>query len=337
VNWLAFDIGGANIKVADGNAYGVNQPFALWREPERLRQVLQQLIASAPASDRIAATMTGELADCFDTKEEGVRDILSALESAADGIPVSVYQSPGRLVPLCIGYEAPLLAAAANWHALARFAGRFAAKEAALLIDIGSTTTDIIPLYDGRPQSAAFTDTGRLLSGELLYTGVVRSPICAVVSHLPCSGQFCPVAQELFATTWDAYLTLSELPEEPDNRNTADGRPATIDAARARLARMICADATTFKATDAIAAATAVRRSQTERIAATVAQVMSRLVPSLKSVIVSGAGEFLARRVVEHMKLPGRLISLNEELGPNLSRSAPAHALAVLAREGIET
>ncbi|MEX2142360.1 MAG: hydantoinase/oxoprolinase family protein [Pirellulales bacterium] len=337
MNWLALDIGGANLKVADGRGYGAVQPFALWREPGRLIEALRNAITKGPACDRIAATMTGELADCFDSKEDGVRFILRALETAADGGYISVYQTDGRLEQLESAYCNPCLAAAANWHALARFAGRYAESGTALLIDIGSTTTDVIPLVDGRPQTAGHTDTERLLSGELVYTGVERSPVCSVLGYLPYRQQLCPVAQELFATTWDVYLTLSELPEEPDNRNTADGRPATRAASRARLARMICADVTMFETVDALAAAEAIRARQTAKIGVAVAQVAARLGRAPESVILSGAGEFLARRVVERMNLRGRLISLGDELGPALSRCAPAHALAVLAREGIET
>jgi (4-(4-[2-(gamma-L-glutamylamino)ethyl]phenoxymethyl)furan-2-yl)methanamine synthase len=337
MNWLALDIGGANLKAADGLGYCAIQAFPLWREPLRLAEVLRKVIASAPVCGYIAATMTGELADCFDSKEEGVAHILQAMSTAADGKSVLVYQTSGRLEPLESALRQPLLAAAANWHALARFAGRYAKSGTALLIDIGSTTTDVIPLVNGRPQTVGYGDTERLLSGELVYTGIERSPVCSVAGYLPYRQQLCPVAQELFATTWDAYLTLSEVPEEPDNRNTADGRPATRVASHARLARMICADVTMFEGADALAAAEAIRHHQTARIAAAVGQVVARLGQSPESIILSGAGEFLARRVIERMNLAGDVISLSAELGPALSRCAPAHALAVLAREGIES
>src|SRR5262249_29461399 len=47
---------------------------------------------------------------------------------------------------------------------------------------------------------------------------------------------------EFFATTLDVYLILGEVAERPDDRGTADGRPATREWARDRLARMLCAD-----------------------------------------------------------------------------------------------
>jgi probable H4MPT-linked C1 transfer pathway protein len=334
MTWLALDIGGANIKVADGRSYCAIERFALWREPDRLSEVLRNAIANAPASDHLAATMTGELADCFATKEQGVRHIVTALESAADGRHTRVYQVNGRLVSSQVALRKPLLAAAANWHALARFAGRYTKAKSALLIDIGSTTTDIVPLVDGRPQTQAVTDTDRLLAGELAYTGVERSPVCAMLRYVHYRKQLCPVAQEVFATAWDAYLVLNSLPEEPDSVHTADGCPATREAARTRLARTICADATTFEMADAVAAAEVVRRQQTAQIAVAVAQVLGRLPDRPENVILSGRGEFLARRVLERLALAAPILSLSQELGPQLSRCAPAHALAMLAQEG---
>jgi probable H4MPT-linked C1 transfer pathway protein len=331
--WLALDIGGANIKSANGCGYCAIEPFALWREPHRLSETLRKVVNTAPPCERIAVTMTGELADCFTTKTDGVLRILDAVEATAGGRDLRVYQLDGRLVSAHEARRAPLSVAAANWHALAAFAGRFVKDETALLIDIGSTTTDVIPLVDGVPRNRGNTDTQRLLCGELVYTGVERSPVCAVVRHLPYRGQMCPVAQELFATTWDAYLTLNELPEELDNTNTADGRPATRLAAQSRLSRCLCADVTECSTSDVLAAAEAIRQQQTAQIVVAVAQVLARQASPVTSGVVSGRGEFLARRVLERMKIDGRLVSLSESLGAELSRCAPAHALAVLARE----
>ena len=86
-------------------------------------------------------------------------------------------------------------------------------------------------------------DTDRLLAGELVYTGVGRTPICAITDWLPWRDARCPVAAEVFATAADAYVILGDLPEQPTDTSTADGRPLTKEFARERLARMICADA----------------------------------------------------------------------------------------------
>ena len=227
--WLALDIGGANIKSADGRGYCAIEPFALWRQPDRLSETLRKVIDTAPPCERIAATMTGELADCFQSKAEGVVHILDAHRIAADGRRIA--RLSGRWTVRIVARSqrrTPLSVAAANWHALASFAGRFVKDETALLIDIGSTTTDVIPLVDGLPRNQGKTDTQRLLCGELVYTGVERSPVCAVVGHLPYRGQLCPVAQELFATTWDAYLIVERTAGR--TRQYEHGRRSAGDA-----------------------------------------------------------------------------------------------------------
>lgn len=333
---LALDIGGANLKAADGQGFAASQFFPLWQKPDELAAALRGLIAESPAADRLAVTMTGELADCFATKAEGVAAILSAVVAAAEGRDVAVYLADGSFVSPREALERPLLAAASNWHALASFAGRYVPEGCSLLVDIGSTTCDVVSLVDGRPAAAGNTDPERLAAGELIYTGVVRSPVCAVASALPWRGKQVPTAHELFATTWDAYLTLGDLPEEPRSRHTADGRPATKAAARDRLARSICADRTMFDEADAQAAATAIARAQLAKIAIAAQGVLRRLPSQPGAVVISGQGEFLARQLLERMKSSAEVISLNERLGAALSQAAPAHALAVLAREAGE-
>ncbi len=337
MGWLALDIGGANVKSADGVDFAESRTFALWQRPQLLVDTLRATIAESPSSDHLAVTMTGELADCFATKTEGVMFILDAVEKAADGRHTRVYGIDGKLRSIEAIRKTPLVAAATNWHALARFVGRFAKQGPAMLVDIGTTTTDLVPLVDGvvapAEESGPPTDTRRLLAGEMVYTGVERSPVCAVTNALPYRGKQCPVAQEVFATTWDAYLTLGELAEQPLAAHTADGRPATKAAARDRLARSICADRDTFDENDARTAAEAIAAAQTAKIGLALAQRVGRMPAPPATVVISGLGEFLARRVLQRARFAPQIVSLSEKLGPTLSEAAPAHALAVLARE----
>jgi probable H4MPT-linked C1 transfer pathway protein len=264
--------------------------------------------------------------------------ILAAVEAgsrrdAVSPLALRVYLTSGELVDLEDARRSPLQAAAANWHALARYAGRFAPQCSALMIDIGSTTTDLIPIVNGVPAPRGLTDPERLQAGELVYTGVQRSPLCALISELPWRGAMCPVAQELFATTWDAYLTLGELPDEADSTSTADGRPATREAAHDRLARMICADREIFTTSDARTAAAYVREAQLGLLIRAAKRVVANFPSPCNAVIVSGAGEFLARALAAQVAAAARLISLAEEIGSGPSRCGTAHALAVLARE----
>src|SRR5262249_30478065 len=147
MNWLGLDVGGANLKLADGRGWAVSRPFPLWRQPSGLAPAIAELLADAPPAARLAVTMTGEVADCLATERAGGPAILQAVESAAASRGLArealrVYLTSGGLAPPAEAREQPLRAAAANWHALARFAGRFVPHGPAVLIDIGSTTSD---------------------------------------------------------------------------------------------------------------------------------------------------------------------------------------------------
>jgi probable H4MPT-linked C1 transfer pathway protein len=333
MTWLGLDIGGANLKAADGRGWARVVAFELWRDPAGLGSMLQELVRGAPAADGLAFTMTGELCDCFRTKAEGVRQILKAAKQIADSRVVRVYLVDGRLVSIDEALDLAHLAAASNWHALAQFACRFVLRQSAILIDIGSTTSDIIPMFDGNPSPNGYNDTDRLVTGELVYTGIGRTPICAITNWLPWRDRRCPVAAEFFATAADAYVILSRLPEREDFTGTADGRPLTKLLARERLARMICADSSTFSATDAERAAAYIREAQYAQLQVAVKRVSAQMKCRPDSFVISGSGEFLASELAKSVLPAAAIVSLAENLGPAVSAAGPAHALAVLASE----
>jgi probable H4MPT-linked C1 transfer pathway protein len=334
VTWLGLDIGGANLKAADGRGWARVQPFELWRDPSALSAALHHLLLASPAVDKLAITMTGELCDCFRTKAEGVRQILCAAEQIAGSREIRVYLVGGRLASISESQELWHLAAASNWHALAQFACRFVLRRSGILIDIGSTTTDIIPLVDGRPSPQGCNDTDRLIAGELAYTGVGRTPVCAVTTSLPWRNNLCPVAAEFFATAADAYVILSQLPEREDFTGTADGRPLTKQLSCERLARMICADASSFGVSDAERAAASIRDAQSRQLKVAIQKVVAQMKCQPDTLVLSGSGEFLSLPIAQTVFPDAAVVTLSEKLGPAVSAAGPAHALAVLANEG---
>ncbi|MFO0820225.1 MAG: hydantoinase/oxoprolinase family protein [Pirellulales bacterium] len=333
MKWLAIDVGGANLKLADGLGFARSIVFPLWKQHKQLAQRLRIALAEAPVSDHLAVTMTGELADCYESRRQGVASILEAVAEAASGRHTRVYLVDGRLVTPQVALQRPLLAAASNWHALASFACRYVKREPAVLIDIGSTTCDIIPLVDGKPAARGTTDIERLKHQELVYTGVERSPVCAITPRLPYRGHEYTIAMELFATALDAYLILGDAPEDPHDDNTADGRPATRLAARARLARLFCADADQFSQDDARIVAEAIVNAQTSRIADALQKVIASMREAPTTVVMAGQGETLVRRVLATLEKPLKTVSLAQLAGRVVSQCGPAHSLAVLARE----
>ncbi|MCH2114747.1 MAG: hypothetical protein MK171_07555 [Pirellulales bacterium] len=334
MSFLALDIGGANLKIASSEGFARSQSFCLWQRHTELATTLSDMLAHAPAADRLALTMTGELADCFATKAEGVDVLVAAVEQAAGPREVGVYATDGRLVSTAEARAKPLLVAASNWHALAGFAARYCQARAGLLVDLGSTTCDIIPIENGVAAARGRTDPERLAGSELVYTGVTRSPVCAVVGHLPWRGKPCRVAQEMFATTADAYLVLGDIAESIQNGETADGRPRTKAFSHARLARSICADTTMFSWADAEMAAQAVCDAQLQLLHSAIQKVTKRMESAPQTIVISGQGEFVLRRLLALEGFSGRRVWLSDELGLEISQAACAYALAVLAEEG---
>jgi probable H4MPT-linked C1 transfer pathway protein len=331
----ALDIGGANLKAVGPDGKAVSRPFELWRRPEGLADALEDLLCTLGQADILAVTMTGELCDCFETKSEGVHHCLDSARRASKHRgkqQLLVWSTEGKFLSLADALRDPLPVAAANWLALAAFAGSLVPEESALLVDVGSTTTDIVPLASGgHPAPAGLTDTERLLCGELVYSGVSRTPIATVVRKVPYRGQLCPVSSELFATTQDAYLVLGSLKESPEDLDTADGRPATRACARDRLGRMVCADRKTFSAEDAVVAARHIASTQAQQLQKAVEKVVGGHSSPVTSVVLSGSGEFLGGRAVA--QTGARIVSLSSELGRETSRAATAHALAYLVQK----
>ena len=324
---LGLDVGGANLKAAHTDGAARSRPFALWKHPGGLADALRGLVAETPAADVLAVTMTGELCDCFESKRQGVLAILDAVEAAAAGKPVRVWRIDGRFTDLAEARAAPLKAAAANWLALATFVGRFAPEGPALLIDVGSTTTDYVPLQDGRPVPFARTDRERLSSGELVYIGVRRTPLCAVLAD--------GAAAELFATTHDLFLVLGWVPEEPGNCDTADGRPATRAAAELRLARMECDDLETSTPEERKKLAKWTLFNVVTSLHFALQRIAKRWREPPRKVILSGEGTFLALHLLKEQKAipPCPTVRLHDTLGAEVSRAACAYAVAVLAAE----
>ncbi len=334
---VGIDIGGANLKAASADGRAVTRVFPVWRDPEGLADAVSELLSPFAVPDVLAVTMTAELADCFRTKQEGVDRILDAVERSARGAAVYVWQTGAEFVTPEDARDIPLLVAAANWHALATWVGRLAPEGESLLIDIGTTTCDIIPLSHGVPVPQGLTDRDRLLAGELVYSGVRRTPICALLKSLPYRGADCPVAAELFASTLDAYLILDAIEEEATNLETANGRAATKEEARDRLARMVCSDATEFTSEDALVAARHIADVQQKQIASAVGQVLSRTDNPCHRLLLSGEGIFLAERVANQeprlKNLP--VIRLNDIFDRSVSNAACAVAVAKLAQERV--
>jgi len=297
---IGIDVGGANLKIA--HKYGVEIYYCpLWQDSS-LRELLKPY-----SGEKAFVVMSGELADAFTDKTEGIGYIVDCVKEA---IPDSLFYG---LDAEFHDRATPLLAAA-NWLASAdllreRFPG-------ALFVDMGSTTTDIIPLNQFS-ELKGLTDLKRLQKGYLLYTGLLRTTIPAVIASVRVNNADTPVSSEHFATTADAHLVAGNIKEEDYTTPTADGKSTSVELSMRRLSRVVCADLEEIGEKGAGAIADNVVMNQIHMIRNTVKRVAER--DRTTEILACGIGAPLLAR-----ELGAR--NLREELS-EYADAMPAYAV----------
>lgn len=297
----------------------VSRPFEIKDAPDQLTTLLRRLaaeVAGDAAVDAHAVTMTAELSRNFQTKREGVAFVLDAVEAALGTGCVRVFTVDGTFLTPTDARHQPLRVAAANWMATASWLAR--THRDALLVDVGSTTTDIIPIAVGRVVAEGHTDPDRLASGELLYSGALRTPVEALAAEVCVQGRRYALAAEAFATTADVHAWRGDLASDD------------VDGAGHRLARALCADRDIMDDSCVTALADALAEAQVDRVAAAIRRVVSRHA-SIRRAVVAGAGAFIACRAARLAGLG--VVELSDAHGDGASCCAPAAAVALLLEE----
>jgi (4-(4-[2-(gamma-L-glutamylamino)ethyl]phenoxymethyl)furan-2-yl)methanamine synthase len=138
-------------------------------------------------------------------------------------------------------------------------------------------------------------------------------------------GRSCPVASELFAISADVHLILGHIAPAGYTCRTPDGRPATVEFARERVARLVCADVAQLATAEIDAVAAFLHAEQVRQIEAAIRVVDARL-EQAPAVVPVGTGDFLAREAA------GRLGREVVDLPWSAAErdAAPAAALAAL-------
>lgn len=309
-NYLAFDIGGANIKSACLYINGEKETrilcdkrnFPMWQKSKQLTDFFLSYQGRENCSyiKSIAVTITAELSDIFRTKREGINYILGVLEKVFPKQDVYVYSKNGEFVSPNRAYEHPSDVAATNWLPSALLASRILNK--GVFIDIGSTTADLIPFKKNKILARGFTDPDRLVYGELVYTGVLRTPVNHLADAVPFRGLYCRVSPEYFAITGDIHVILGNIGEESYNWPTPDKRATNISDAMSRLAKVICADDEMLSPGEIRQMASYFFDKQVQQISEALQQIFSRFGGPLPLLAV-GEGVFLARAVATRLGL----------------------------------
>lgn len=320
---LGLDIGGANTKAASADGkYAKSVYLPLWKNAP-LEKVLKRINAEQKP-EAVAVVITGELADCFSSKREGLESIM-AVACRAFSCPVYFWGHAGfagndMIKPTDTTEIMDI--AAANWSASAALLAREIGD--CLFVDMGSTTTDLIPIR-ARPL-AEKTDFLRLASGELVYTGLLRTGLACILPVARIQGHHVPLAPELFAIIADARLALGQIDLDRYTCDTADGKDKGRSSSLRRLARSVCADLEGIGESGALAIAEQACAEQKRTLTAAMEWQIER--HGLERVAAAGIGEWLIAEAANTLGM--ECILLSELYGSRISDVFPAYAVARL-------
>jgi probable H4MPT-linked C1 transfer pathway protein len=339
---LGLDIGGANTKVAllstknaEISEFRLSSTyFPIWKNPQSLPDILITLKErfGAGSLDAVGLTITAELSDAYQTKREGINHILSCVKIAFCNIPIFVLTTDAKLLPIELAEKNPLCVAAANWAATGWLMAQY--LKDAVVVDVGSTSTSIIPLVNGYVVAKGKTDLDKLICGELVYTGSLRTNVATIVHSIPTKNGVTSVASELFALSGDVHLVLGNISEADYTSETADGRGKTLAESYARLARVICADTDMLTIQEITEIAKYIYDHQINQIAKGLSKIYLCLkghTPTRIPVIVTGLGKnFLARKAAEKICIDP-IVDLNTLLPKGVDLATPATGVAWMA------
>jgi probable H4MPT-linked C1 transfer pathway protein len=367
---IGWDVGGAHLKAAllgpDGALQQVLQvPCPLWRGLHELELAIDIVLNAFNVSSALhAVTMTGELVDLFANRREGVLAISRVMQTKLNCAPnlncLKFYTgvlNPALNSTLNSGLTKPLsftgfvsfdevedcwpFIASANWQASASFVAQ--KIECGLFVDIGSTTTDFVLLENNKPACIGFTDAARMQTDELVYTGVVRTPLMAVAQRIEFQQAMTSVAAEFFATSADVYRLTGDLSAEDDMADTADAQDKGQLTSARRIARMIGHDVEDAPIMDWHSLAEQFKWQQISRLQTVATKHISRLSNENKKqsmvLIGSGAGGFLVAEIAKNLAIPyidvADLMILNKENAESQTSSVDDSAIAIRRRASV--
>ncbi len=338
---VGWDIGGAHVKAAVISAGKIidvyQQPCPLWKGLEQLQRAVNTIVQELNGSNcRHAITMTGELVDLFDNRDDGVKQIIQTMTKLLPEPEILIFAGLDGFLT-CSQVEAGhyALIASANWLASASLAAQKLGS--GLFVDCGTTTTDILLLNDGQVQAEGYTDYQRLISEELIYTGVVRTAVMAVTQTAMDQGKKIGLMAEYFATMADVYRVTGELNDAHDQTDTADGAEKTVLASARRLSRMIGCDFYPDELPRWQQLAENIRTQQIQQIQRGCENRLSKCAfPQNSLLIGAGVGRFLVKQIALNLERPYLDFSdlfpgTPTQSGMTTADCAPAAAIAYLA------
>ncbi|MES9852348.1 MAG: hydantoinase/oxoprolinase family protein [Candidatus Thiodiazotropha sp. L084R] len=341
---IGWDLGGAHTKAALVNGQGgvddvMQIACPLWQGLENLQSSIDEVLKQVGESAglRHAVTMTGELVDLFPDRESGVNALIDTMSQRFTTSNMVIFGGASGFLDLQSAKQSANQVASANWLATASWAASRLPE--GLLIDMGSTTTDLIPFANKRVMVSGFSDHQRLVDQTMIYTGVVRTPLMAIADKVPFAGEWVSLMAEHFATTADIYRLTGELPGDADLLPSADGGEKSCKGSTRRLARMLGLDMAASDTAGWRMVSEFIAEKQLRLVQDAGERLLSAPGLSTKAPLIgAGAGRFMIEKLSRRLNRPylgiESLFTCEKEIQTKVADCAPAVAVASLAMEG---
>ncbi len=323
---LSIDIGGANTKITemDDNYYKIHHIyFPMWKKSNELKELLKKY--HSERVEKIGVVMTAELSDAYLDKKEGVNDILDSVENAFPDKKIYLFDVNGNFITVDEGRKNYLNVAASNWTVSCSFVSKFIDKNC-IFVDMGSTTTDIIPIKDGKIMGEK-TDLDRLMNNQLLYIGALRTPLSFLSNVIKFRGKNTNISSEYFSITGDINLILDKINESDYTCDTPDGNLSDKYHSLVRLSKVLCADLNLVSENELLNVAEQFYNKILENIEKNIISISKRY--NLNNVIIAGLGENILKDALKNYNI----YSISENYGKEVSISMPSYALGRLMME----
>jgi len=320
---LGIDIGGANTKITelDGKYYKIHHIyFPMWKKHKKLPELLKRY--NREGVEKVGIVMTAELVDAYKSKREGVEDILNSVEKAFYNKEIYVFDVDGNFLEVDVAKKKYSKVSASNWTATAYFVMKYISNNC-ILVDMGSTTTDIIPIIDGKIL-AEKTDLTRLMNNQLVYVGALRTPLSFLTDTVKFRGCETNISSEYFSITGDINLILGKIDREDYTCDTPDGAPVDRVSCMRRIARILCSDLEEIDEDEVLEISLQLYRKLLDMIRYNVDQVSERY--GIRSIVITGLGERILKEALDGYSI----LSIGEKYGKEVSLSTPSFAVAKL-------
>jgi probable H4MPT-linked C1 transfer pathway protein len=232
--------------------------------------------------------MTAELSDIFENRNKGTKKVINTLCKILPEKKTFFYSNKKHFFKKKEAMEKTNNINSMNWHATANFISNFYPN--CILVDVGSSTTDIIPIKKKCIIAKGNDDYKRLLHRELVYIGVIRTPINAIEKEKK-------LIYENFANLGDVYRILNKLPKKMDLVPSQDKKSKNKNDSARRIARIFGKD---YKKNDFNKwkkVALQIEKKQKKILKENINKIKKRNFSNSVPIIGAGIGEFLIKNI----------------------------------------